>query len=125
MSVLVNGKRPLVKKREQIRIKAVILIRTLKNKKMKGLKIFLIAGLLFTLPFYLQAQQETSHVRVGNGASITNGSHHHGGGHHHGGHHHGGHHGGNTTGAPLDGGLLTILGAAGISYYLIRKKKTQ
>ena len=36
--------------------------------------------------------------------------------------HHGGGHG-NTTGAPLDGGLLTILGAAGVSYYLIRKKE--
>jgi len=27
------------------------------------------------------------------------------------------------VGAPIDGGLLTILGAAGVSYYLIRKKK--
>jgi hypothetical protein len=24
---------------------------------------------------------------------------------------------------PLDGGLLTVLGAAGVSYYLVRKKK--
>ena len=28
-----------------------------------------------------------------------------------------------VVGTPLDGGLLSILGAAGISYYLIRKKK--
>jgi len=28
-----------------------------------------------------------------------------------------------AVGAPLDGGLLTILGAAGVSYYLVRKKK--
>jgi hypothetical protein len=28
-----------------------------------------------------------------------------------------------TVSAPLDGGLLSILGAAGISYYLVRKKK--
>jgi hypothetical protein len=30
-----------------------------------------------------------------------------------------------TTGAPLDGGLLTILGAAGIAYYVSRKKKAK
>ena len=29
------------------------------------------------------------------------------------------------TGAPLDGGLLTILGAAGVAYYVTRKKKTR
>ena len=28
-----------------------------------------------------------------------------------------------ATGAPLDGGLLALLGAAGISYYLARKKR--
>ena len=27
------------------------------------------------------------------------------------------------TGAPLDGGILTILGAAGVAYYVARKKK--
>lgn len=27
------------------------------------------------------------------------------------------------VGAPIDGGLLTILGAAGVTYYLARKKK--
>lgn len=31
--------------------------------------------------------------------------------------------GGGETGAPLDGGLLAILAAAGISYYAVRKKK--
>lgn len=31
----------------------------------------------------------------------------------------------NTTGAPLDGGILTILGAAGIAYYVSRKKKAK
>lgn len=28
-----------------------------------------------------------------------------------------------STGAPLDGGLLTVLGAAGVAYYASRKKK--
>jgi hypothetical protein len=28
-----------------------------------------------------------------------------------------------TVGAPLDGGLLAILGAAGIAYFAARKKK--
>ncbi len=27
------------------------------------------------------------------------------------------------VGAPLDGGLLTILGAAGVAYYVTRRKK--
>jgi hypothetical protein len=27
------------------------------------------------------------------------------------------------VGVPLDGGLLSILGAAGISYYLVRKRR--
>ena len=30
---------------------------------------------------------------------------------------------GGTVGAPLDGGLLTILGAAGAAYFVSRKKK--
>ena len=28
------------------------------------------------------------------------------------------------VGAPIDGGLLTILGAAGVAYYVARKKKS-
>ncbi len=28
-----------------------------------------------------------------------------------------------AVGAPLDGGLLSILGVAGVSYYLVRKKQ--
>lgn len=28
-----------------------------------------------------------------------------------------------TTGAPLDGGLLSILGAAGVAYFVARRKK--
>ncbi|MCJ7450028.1 MAG: hypothetical protein MUO72_20335 [Bacteroidales bacterium] len=32
------------------------------------------------------------------------------------------HHGG-SVGAPLDGGLLTVLGAAGVAYVVARKKK--
>jgi hypothetical protein len=28
-----------------------------------------------------------------------------------------------TIGAPLDGGLLTVLGAAGVAYFAARKKK--
>lgn len=35
-------------------------------------------------------------------------------------HHHGSN---NTVGAPLDGGLLTVLGAAGVAYYVSRKKR--
>lgn len=30
---------------------------------------------------------------------------------------------GNVVGAPLDGGLLTVLGAAGVAYFVSRKKK--
>jgi len=30
---------------------------------------------------------------------------------------------GNSVGAPLDGGLLVLLAAAGISYFGVRKKK--
>jgi len=30
---------------------------------------------------------------------------------------------GSCVGAPLDGGLLTILGAAGVAYFVSRKKK--
>ena len=30
---------------------------------------------------------------------------------------------GTRIGVPLDGGLLTILGAAGVAYYIARKKK--
>jgi F0F1-type ATP synthase assembly protein I len=33
------------------------------------------------------------------------------------------HKGGETTGVPLDGGLLTILGAAGVAYFVARRKK--
>ena len=31
--------------------------------------------------------------------------------------------GSNAVGAPIDGGILSILGAAGVSYYLVRKRK--
>jgi hypothetical protein len=30
-----------------------------------------------------------------------------------------------TVGVPLDGGLLTILGMAGVAYFVIRKKKKE
>ena len=33
------------------------------------------------------------------------------------------HNGGGAVGAPLDGGLLAILGAAGVAYFTARKKK--
>ena len=33
------------------------------------------------------------------------------------------HNTGDAVGAPLDGGLLSILGAAGVAYYVARKKK--
>jgi hypothetical protein len=29
----------------------------------------------------------------------------------------------NSTGAPLDGGILSVLGVAGVAYYAARKKK--
>jgi hypothetical protein len=29
----------------------------------------------------------------------------------------------NATGAPLDGGILSVLGVAGVAYYTARKKK--
>lgn len=31
--------------------------------------------------------------------------------------------GGNPVGAPLDGGLLSVLGVAGVGYYTARKKR--
>ena len=31
--------------------------------------------------------------------------------------------GGEATGVPLDGGLLSILGAAGVAYFVARRKK--
>ena len=34
-----------------------------------------------------------------------------------------GNNGNNAVGAPIDGGILSILGAAGVSYYLVRKRK--
>jgi len=37
--------------------------------------------------------------------------------------HNGNNGGGNAVGAPIDGGILSILGAAGVSYYLVRKRK--
>lgn len=35
------------------------------------------------------------------------------------------HHEGRNVNTPLDGGLLSILGAAGIGYYLLRKKNSK
>lgn len=35
----------------------------------------------------------------------------------------GNHNGRNPVGAPLDGGLLLLLGGAGVAYYAARKKK--
>jgi|WetSurMetagenome_2_1015567.scaffolds.fasta_scaffold1256955_1 hypothetical protein len=32
------------------------------------------------------------------------------------------HHNGPTIGAPLDGGILAVLGAAGVAYFVARKK---
>jgi hypothetical protein len=29
----------------------------------------------------------------------------------------------NSTGAPLDGGILAVLGAAGVAYFVARKKR--
>jgi hypothetical protein len=48
----------------------------------------------------------------------NNGNHHDNDGNHNG---NNGHHGG-PVGVPLDGGLLTVLGVAGVAYYAARKK---
>lgn len=37
----------------------------------------------------------------------------------------GGHQHGRDVGVPLDGGLLAVLGAAGVAYFVARKKKKE
>ena len=86
---------------------------------MKRLKIFGLSLLFLSLPFYSDAMGVFFH-------SSKKATTHNTGRRGNQGWYKGGHHGhGNTTGAPLDGGLLTILGAAGVGYFLIRRKKTQ
>ena len=81
---------------------------------MKKIKYLLVFVLFFSLANYSNATGWL--FGRGHHGVTHNGRQHHGGGHHGGGH-------GNPVGAPLDGGLLTILGAAGVTYFLVRKKK--
>ena len=87
---------------------------------MRKIKFILVTVLLMTVSYYSEAVSPFSNANK----KTVNSRYHDRTGHHNG--HHNGHHGGGhgkPVGAPLDGGLLTILGAAGVGYYLIRKKK--
>ncbi len=71
-----------------------IIISNEKNRDMKKFKIFMLLILLTTLfSLDLTAQSWNHHKRP------------------------------HPVSAPLDGGLLTILGAAGVAYFVARKKK--
>ena len=80
--------------------------------KIKNLLAMLVLSIFFSFSVsagdYINKFKESTETNYGNG--------NHGGGN-------GNHHGGGTVGAPLDGGLLTILGAAGVAYFVARKKK--
>jgi len=80
------------------------------NKQMKKTVILSILFLLVTT-FYLNAQdrRQTRNNNAGRGNNS------HGSGF--------GHSNKPTVGAPLDGGLLLVLGGAGVAYYAARKKK--
>ena len=79
---------------------------------MKRIKILLLLFFLVTT-FYVNAQEKHS-TKPGNGYENGNGHYTHGNGHGY------GHTG--KVGVPLDGGLLTVLGVAGVAYYVARKK---
>lgn len=87
----------------------------------RKLIVTLALGLIFSMSSY--------DVFAGGGLKERWG-HRHRHGHHHG-HHHGGTHctppsSDNTVGAPLDGGILTVLlGGAGVAYFARKKKKNQ
>jgi len=79
---------------------------------MKRIKILLLLFFLAT-PFYVNAQERHA---PGTGYDNGNGHYTHGNGHGY------GHTGKPGVGVPLDGGLLTVLGVAGVAYYVARKK---
>jgi len=75
---------------------------------MKRIKIFLLLFFLAT-GLLVNAQRPTDGNNGNHYGQITNGNN-------------GQHKGKRNFGAPLDGGLLTVLGAAGVAYYAARKK---
>lgn len=84
-----------------------------KNIQMK--KTAILSILLFVATsFYVNAQERHS---PGQGYKKGKGHQSHGNGNGY------GHSGKPTVGAPLDGGLLLVLGGAGVAYFAARKKK--
>lgn len=81
---------------------------------MKRIKILLLLFFLATV-FNVNAQEKHA-SKPGNGYENGKGHYSHGNGHGY------GHTGKPGVGAPLDGGLLTVLGVAGVGYYVARKK---
>lgn len=84
---------------------------------MKKFKFLLVFLLFFSMTYYSEATGVFPNFRHQR-HERHHGHHGHGHGHHGGGHQ-------TPVRAPLDGGLLTILGAAGVTYYLVRKKKNK
>ena len=84
----------------------VLIITNVKFVQMKKIKYLLVFVLFFSVASYSNAMGWF--FDGGNNCGGNKGG---GGGH------------GTPVGAPLDGGLLTILGAAGVTYFLVRKKK--
>jgi hypothetical protein len=83
-------------------------------------KTFLSLILIVTTAYFINAQERH---QPGKGYERGNGHYSHGNGNGYG---HTGKSGGSAThgvAAPLDGGLLVVLGAAGVAYYVSRKKK--
>ena len=80
---------------------------------MKRIKIFLLLFFLATA-FNVNAQEKHA-SKPGQGYENGKGHYSHGNGNGFG-------HIGKPTSAPLDGGLLTVLGVAGVGYYVARKK---
>jgi hypothetical protein len=78
-------------------------------------KTAILSILLFvTTEFYVNAQERHA---TGTGYNNGNGHNSHGNGNGY------GHTGKATVGAPLDGGLLLVLGGAGVAYFAARKKR--
>jgi hypothetical protein len=85
-------------------------------------KTAILSILLFvTTAFYVNAQERHA---TGTGYNNGNGHNSHGNGNGNGnGNGHTGKPGKATVGAPLDGGLLLVLGGAGVAYFAARKKR--